>query len=183
MRIFARGRQKRREKGLCFFSAAADEPPSGTSLAATRDRWLFDCGNRRRNFLVRHREAKGRQITSSHGPVSVLVGDFANHTGDPVLDNTLEQMLGVALEGASFINVYSRGDARKQAQKLPHPTEKLDEQSARLIAVNQDVNTVITGEISLARRPVRDFGDCAGCRERQGNRKIGSHRYRTSRTS
>ena len=85
----------------------------------------------------------------AHGPVSVLVGDFANHTGDPLLDNSLEQMLGVALEGASFINAYSRGDARKQAQKLPHPTDKLDEQAARLIAVNQDVNTVITGEINL----------------------------------
>jgi tetratricopeptide (TPR) repeat protein len=85
----------------------------------------------------------------AHGPISVLVGDFANHTGDPLLDNSLEQMLGVALEGASFINAYSRGDARKQAEKLPHPTDKLDEQSARLIAVNQDVNTVITGEINL----------------------------------
>ena len=40
-------------------------------------------------------------------------------------------MLGVALEGASFINVYSRGDARKLAEKLPNPTDKLDEQSAR----------------------------------------------------
>jgi serine/threonine protein kinase/tetratricopeptide (TPR) repeat protein len=84
-----------------------------------------------------------------HSPVSVLVGDFANHTGDPVLDNTLEPMLGVALEGASFINVYSRGDARKLASKLPNPSDKLDEQSARLVAVNQGVNTVITGDISL----------------------------------
>src|SRR5580692_7839417 len=63
----------------------------------------------------------------AHGPVSVLVGDFANHTGDPVLDNTLEPMLGVALEGASFINAYSRGDARKLASKLPNPSDKLDE--------------------------------------------------------
>jgi tetratricopeptide (TPR) repeat protein/predicted Ser/Thr protein kinase len=85
----------------------------------------------------------------AHGPVSVLVGDFANHTGDPVLDNTLEPMLGVALEGASFINAYSRGDARKLAKKLPNPTDKLDEQSARLVAVNQGVNAVITGEINL----------------------------------
>jgi serine/threonine protein kinase/tetratricopeptide (TPR) repeat protein len=84
-----------------------------------------------------------------HAPVSVLVGDFANHTGDPVLDNTLEPMLGVALEGASFINVYSRGDARKLASKLPNPSDKLDEQSARLVAVNQGVNTIITGDISL----------------------------------
>ncbi len=82
-------------------------------------------------------------------PVSVLVGDFENHTGDPVLDNTLEPMLGLALEGASFINVYSRGDARKLAEKLPNPTNKLDEQTARLVAVNQDVNAVITGEIDL----------------------------------
>jgi len=85
----------------------------------------------------------------AHGPVSVLVGDFANHTGDPLLDNTIEPMLGVALEGASFINSYSRGDARKLAKKLPNPTDKLDEQSARLVAVNQGVNAVITGDISL----------------------------------
>jgi eukaryotic-like serine/threonine-protein kinase len=84
-----------------------------------------------------------------HATISVLVADFANYTGDPVLDNTLEPMVGEALEGASFINVFSRGDARKLAGKLPHPSDKLDEQSARLVAENQELNTVITGEISL----------------------------------
>lgn len=93
--------------------------------------------------------SRHKTASANHGPVSVLIGDFANHTGDPVLDNSLEPMLGVALEGASFVNLYSRGDARKLAEKLPHPTEKLDEQSARLVAVNQNVNTVITGEIDL----------------------------------
>ena len=87
--------------------------------------------------------------SAPHGPISVLVGDFANLTGDPVLDNTLEPMLGVALEGASFINVYSRGDARKLAEKLPRPSDKLDEQTARLVAVNQDVNAIVTGQIDL----------------------------------
>jgi eukaryotic-like serine/threonine-protein kinase len=87
--------------------------------------------------------------TVAHVPVSVLVADFANLTGDPVLDNTLEPMLGEALEGASFINVFSRGDAHRLAAKLPHPSDKLDEQSARLVAVDQNVNAVITGEISL----------------------------------
>ena len=94
----------------------------------------------------------GRQQSAksvAHAPVSVLVGDFANHTGDPILDDTLEPMLDVALEGASFINAYSRSDARKLARKLPNPTDKLDEQSARLVAVNQGVNAVITGDISL----------------------------------
>jgi tetratricopeptide (TPR) repeat protein/predicted Ser/Thr protein kinase len=94
----------------------------------------------------------GRQQAANsvvHAPVSVLVADFTNHTGDPLFDNTLEPMLGEALEGASFVNVFGRGDARKLAEKLPHPTDKLDEQSARLVAINQDVSTVITGEISL----------------------------------
>jgi tetratricopeptide (TPR) repeat protein/predicted Ser/Thr protein kinase len=92
-----------------------------------------------------------RQAAKSvaHAPVSVLVGDFANHTGDPVLDDTLEPMLDVALEGASFINAYSRSDARKLARKLPNPTDKLDEQAARLVAVSQGVNAVIMGDISL----------------------------------
>jgi tetratricopeptide (TPR) repeat protein/predicted Ser/Thr protein kinase len=85
----------------------------------------------------------------NHAPITVLVGDFANHTGDSVLDDTLEPMLGVAMEGASFINVYSRGDARKLAKKLPNPTDTLDEQSSRLVAVSQGVSAVITGDISL----------------------------------
>src|SRR5580658_8876415 len=95
--------------------------------------------------LVSRRQLNAPPV--AHVPVSVLVGDFANHTGDAVLDNTLEPMLGLALEGASFINTYSRGEARKQAAKLPNPTDKLDDQSARLIAMNQGVNAVITGEI------------------------------------
>src|SRR6266446_6961032 len=45
---------------------------------------------------------------ASHPPVSVLVADFTNHTGDPIFDDTLEPMFNVALEGASFINAFSR---------------------------------------------------------------------------
>jgi eukaryotic-like serine/threonine-protein kinase len=81
-------------------------------------------------------------------PVSVLVADFTNHTGDPLFDDTLEPMFNVALEGASFINAFSRSSARKLAQKLPNPTDKLDEQSARLVAVGQGLGAVVTGSLS-----------------------------------
>jgi eukaryotic-like serine/threonine-protein kinase len=83
----------------------------------------------------------------AHPPVSVLVADFTNHTGDPIFDDTLEPMFNVVLEGASFVNAYNRGTARKLAQKLPHPTDKLDEQAARLVAVGQGISAVITGEL------------------------------------
>src|SRR6202022_1632298 len=76
-----------------------------------------------------------RKPEAAHLPVTVLVADFTNHTGDPIFDDTLEPMFNVALEGASFINAFSRGSARKLAQKLPHPTDKLDEQAGRLVAV------------------------------------------------
>lgn len=82
-----------------------------------------------------------------HAPMSVLIADFANHTGDPVFDNTLEPMLGLALEGASFINTYNRGEARKLAEKLPNPSQTLSDQIARLVAINQGVEVVITGAI------------------------------------
>ena len=85
---------------------------------------------------------------AAHAPVSVLVADFTNHTGDPIFDDTLEPMFNVALEGASFVNAYSRGSARKLAQKLPHPTDKLDEQAARLVAVGQGIAAVVTGSLS-----------------------------------
>jgi eukaryotic-like serine/threonine-protein kinase len=99
---------------------------------------------------VRHWILGGEAATvGPHQPVTVLVADFENHTGDPVLDDTLEPMINVAMEGASFINAYSRGDARKLAKKLPNGTDKLDVQSARLVAVNQGVNAIITGDISL----------------------------------
>jgi tetratricopeptide (TPR) repeat protein len=85
----------------------------------------------------------------AQAPVSVLVADFNNYTGDPVFDGTLEPMLNEALEGASFINAYNRGAARKLAEKLPNPTDKLDEQSARLVAMSQGLAAVITGQITL----------------------------------
>jgi len=91
---------------------------------------------------------KNPKPKAAHPPVSVLVADFTNHTGDPLFDDTLEPMFNVALEGASFVNAFSRGEARKLAQKLPHPTDKLDEQPARLVAVSQGIGAVVTGELS-----------------------------------
>ena len=86
--------------------------------------------------------------SNSHPPVSVLVADFTNHTGDPIFDGTLEPMFNVALEGASFVNAYNRGTARKLAGQLARPSDKLDEQSARLVAISQGLGAVVTGSLS-----------------------------------
>src|SRR5438552_2852506 len=87
---------------------------------------------------------------SGSTPVSVLVADFQNNTSDTIFDGTLEPMLNVALEGASFIDAFNRGAARQFAEKLQNPTSKLDKQTARLVAVDQGISAIVTG--SLDRR-------------------------------
>jgi tetratricopeptide (TPR) repeat protein/TolB-like protein len=84
----------------------------------------------------------------AHAPVSVLVADFQNNTGDSLFDNTLEPMFNVALEGASFINGFNRGTARQVAAGLPHPTQVLDEQASRLVAVKEGIAAIVTGSLS-----------------------------------
>jgi tetratricopeptide (TPR) repeat protein len=86
---------------------------------------------------------------ATHTPVSVLVADFQNNTSDTLFDGTLEPMVNVALEGAAFINAYNRGNARQAAGKLPNPSSKLDEQAARLVAVSEGINAIVTGSLSL----------------------------------
>ncbi|HEX9160101.1 MAG TPA: protein kinase [Thermoanaerobaculia bacterium] len=83
-------------------------------------------------------------------PVSVLISDFRNGTGEPVFDGTLEPLMGVALEGASFITSYDRGQARKVAVQLQKGATGLAEPLARLVAAREGINVVISGAIERA---------------------------------
>lgn len=98
-------------------------------------------------FLFRNK-LLGPKTGTTPAPVSVLVADFQNNTSDPLFDDTLEPMFNVALEGASFINAYNRSTARQAAAKLPNATGKLDENAARLVAVNEGVAAIVTGSLS-----------------------------------
>jgi tetratricopeptide (TPR) repeat protein len=82
--------------------------------------------------------------------VRVLVSDFQNATGDSVFDGTLEPTFALAMEGASFINSYSRGDARKQANLLRPGFRQLDEKLAQLVAKSEGIDVVVAGSIASA---------------------------------
>ena len=82
-------------------------------------------------------------------PISVLVADFANATGDPVFDGSLEQALGLGIEGASFIMAYPRRDAQRAARQIK-PDASLDEEMARLVSQREGVKTVLAGRIAAA---------------------------------
>jgi eukaryotic-like serine/threonine-protein kinase len=78
-------------------------------------------------------------------PVSVVIADLDNRTGDPALNRTLEPMLRRALEGAGFISAYDRnGIVRTLGVR---PPEQLDEMAAREIAVREGVGVVLSGSV------------------------------------
>jgi tetratricopeptide (TPR) repeat protein len=83
-------------------------------------------------------------------PVTVLISDFKNATSDAVFDGTLEPILSVAMEGASFVNAYRRQDARRIAAELKRDAPGLDEPTARLVAVREGIGVVLAGFIARA---------------------------------
>lgn len=81
-------------------------------------------------------------------PISVLISDFQNQTGDPVFDGALEQAFGIGLEGASFISVYTRPKARKLVTQLyPGADDRLDIERAQLLSAREGINVVVAGLI------------------------------------
>ncbi|MGB7283935.1 MAG: protein kinase [Candidatus Acidiferrum sp.] len=96
-------------------------------------------------FFLRSRIAS--HPAAPHAPVTLLIADFDNKTGDPVFDGTLEPMLGIALEGAPFISSFNRGQARKDAAQLQPGATRMDAALAELVAVREGVNAVVSGSI------------------------------------
>lgn len=97
-------------------------------------------------FYVRQRLAV--QPLATHVPVSVLIADFGNKTGDPIFDGTLEPMLGIALEGASFVNLYNRGQAHNVALQLRPGASAVDGELGRLVAMREGVSVIVAGSVT-----------------------------------
>lgn len=87
--------------------------------------------------------------TSPREPVSVLIADFDNRTGDQVFDGALEQVLGLGVEDASFVTAFARRDARRAADQI-QPGARIDENVARLVAQREGVKVVLAGTIASA---------------------------------
>ena len=80
-----------------------------------------------------------------HEPVSVLIADFQNTSGDPTFDSTLEPIMKLALEGAGFISAYDRVGIRRSLGV--QPPDKLDDRTAQEIAVKQGVSVLLAGTV------------------------------------
>ena len=98
-------------------------------------------------FMFRNRFAPPGPA-AAHAPVTVVIADFSNHTGEPIFDGALEPVVKMALEGAGFITAYDRTAVVRALGVAV--SSRLDEPAARQIAVGQGVGFVVSG--SLDRR-------------------------------
>ena len=89
----------------------------------------------------------GPAVTEEPDPVSVLIADFENSTGNPLFAGLLEQALNIGVEGAPHITSYQRNSALGLAERLQPGVEKLDAAAARLVAVREGINLVLAGSI------------------------------------
>ena len=89
----------------------------------------------------------GAQDSAPITPISILIADFENRTGDELFDGTLEQALQIGIESAPFIAGYRRDSAKRLAGSLDTASPVLDEATARLVAVREGVKLVMAGSI------------------------------------
>jgi len=80
-------------------------------------------------------------------PVSILIADFDNETGDPVFDALLEMALTVGIESAPFVTAYDRHSAASLTAKLDDGAEGLDIEAARLVSVKEGIKYVLAGTL------------------------------------
>lgn len=93
-------------------------------------------------------ETASKTVRAGQKPISVLIADFENKTGDPVFEGALEQAFGIGLEGASFIKMYDRTRARTLVNELdPNANGKIKADAAQLLCSREGINVVITASI------------------------------------
>jgi tetratricopeptide (TPR) repeat protein len=78
-------------------------------------------------------------------PMTVIIADFNNHTGEPAFNGTLESTLRLALQGASFINAYDR--TRVAELGVGALSGPLDDSKAQGIAANHGLNVMVSGAL------------------------------------
>jgi len=85
---------------------------------------------------------------SSPEPVSILIADVDNKTGDVVFDGVLEKVLSLSLDGTSYVSVFDSKQARQQAIELKPGSEgEIDLEVAQLISRRQGINAVVDASI------------------------------------
>jgi serine/threonine protein kinase/tetratricopeptide (TPR) repeat protein len=96
-------------------------------------------------FYYRSRQSK--PLTDED---TIVLGDFANSTGDVVFDDTLKTALNVSLRQSPFLNVLSDSEVAKTLQQMTRPTStKLTPDVARELCQRVGSKAYIAGTVGI----------------------------------
>ncbi len=88
----------------------------------------------------------GPEVVEELEPISVLIADFDNQTGQELFDGLLEQALNIGIESAPFVTSYSRNSILAEAVRLGLG-DKLGPDLSRLMSVREGIDLVILGTV------------------------------------
>jgi len=98
-------------------------------------------------FSVYLNVVSGPKVVEELEPISVLIADFDNTTGQELFDGLLEQALTIGIESAPHVTAYQRNSAAGLAARLKPDTSSLDPAIASLVAIREGINMVLAGSI------------------------------------
>ncbi|MGA7460957.1 MAG: protein kinase [Candidatus Korobacteraceae bacterium] len=79
---------------------------------------------------------------------TIVITDFANSTGDPVLDDTLKQGLSIQLEQSPFLELVSEGTVNQTLKEMGRqPGEHLTPEITREVCQRTSSKAMVTGSI------------------------------------
>ena len=92
---------------------------------------------------------RSRQAPKLTAKDTIVVGDFANSTGDPIFNDTLKQALGVSLRQSPFLNVLSDERVASTLKMMTRPPDTvLTPDVAREVCQRADSKVFISGSIA-----------------------------------
>jgi len=92
---------------------------------------------------------RSRQAPKLGAKDTIVVGDFANSTGDPIFNDTLKQALGVSLRQSPFLNVLSDDRVASTLKMMTRPTDTvLTPDVTRELCQRADSTAYIAGSIA-----------------------------------
>jgi serine/threonine protein kinase/tetratricopeptide (TPR) repeat protein len=98
-------------------------------------------------FLIFRRPTSGAGLGEQQ-PISIIITDFKNQTGDTDFDESLEELLRIGLEGSSFLSVYDRPYARRFANETdPGSFGQISPQMAQMICTREGIDVIVDGSI------------------------------------
>lgn len=87
-------------------------------------------------------------VQAAPEPISVLLADVQNKTGETIFDGVLEKILSISLDGAAYVSLYDDKQARQRAEEFkPGAKGRLDMETAHLVSRSAGINVIVSGSI------------------------------------